>query len=157
MENNYPIQLVKIRENQDEYFKEGISDGKLPSWVTKEEIIKHIRQLDSDLEDVSKRFKERPTYNQKLPVLLKAKLNERATAKSYRPNVRSVRYVIMVHNPKTCKKVHFLHFLVLDTALRIPSNRKSYIMGEIQKRESTYLREQIFWYSREERAFLPQE
>lgn len=25
MENNYPIQLVKIRENQDEYFKEGIS------------------------------------------------------------------------------------------------------------------------------------
>lgn len=90
MENNYPIQLVKIRENQDEYFKEGISDGKLPSWVTKEEIIKHIRQLDSDLEDVSKRFKERPTYNQKLPVLLKAKLNERATAKSYRPNVRSV-------------------------------------------------------------------
>lgn len=81
MENNYPIQLVKIRENQDEYFKEGISDGKLPSWVTKEEIIKHIRQLDSDLEDVSKRFKERPTLQSEASCIAKGKTQRTSHSK----------------------------------------------------------------------------
>lgn len=85
-----PIQLVKTRGRQDEFLKESGGSNELPGWVTEQIINDNSVRLLNELDNISRCFANRPAYNNRLPLLLKAKLNEHATAKSYRPNVRAI-------------------------------------------------------------------
>ena len=86
IEKKLPIQLVKTRGTKDVFKKEG-SSGDLPKWVTTETVRTNAQSMLITLREVSKIFDDK---NRRLPVLLTATLNKKATAKTYRPNVRSV-------------------------------------------------------------------
>ena len=90
MAKNLPIQLVKIRGDQDIFLKEAGGSDDLPSWTSVQEIRTHATNLTNDLNSISNRFNNRTAINSQLPLLIKARLNEHATAKSYRPNIRAI-------------------------------------------------------------------
>lgn len=90
MAKNLPIQLVKIRGNQDIFLKEAGGSDELPSWTSVQEIHTHAISLANELNSISEHFLNRTAINSQLPLLIKAHLNEHATAKSYRPNVRAI-------------------------------------------------------------------
>lgn len=81
-----PIQLVKTREKRDEFLKESGGSNDLPGWATEQIIQENSVRLVNALDNIGKCFAERLVHNSRLPLLVKAKLNEHATAKSYRPN-----------------------------------------------------------------------
>ena len=85
-----PIQLVKTREKRDEFLKESGGSNDLPGWATEQIIQENSVRLVNALDNIGKCFAERLVHNSRLPLLVKAKLNEHATAKSYRPNVRAI-------------------------------------------------------------------
>lgn len=90
MAKTLPIQLVKTRDRQDRFLKESGGSDELPGWVTEQIIRDNSVRLVNELDNISRHFANRLAYNNRLPLLLKAKLNEHATAKSYRPNVRAI-------------------------------------------------------------------
>ncbi len=93
-----PIQLVKTREKQDKFLKEAGGSNKLPGWVTPQIIQENSIRLISALDKISECFQNRSIHNNRLPLLVKAKLNEHATAKSYRPNIRAILNQKRKHN-----------------------------------------------------------
>ena len=90
MAKTLPIQLVTTRDRQDRFLKESGGSDELPGWVTEQIIRDNSVRLVNELDNISRHFANRLAYNNRLPLLLKAKLNEHATAKSYRPNVRAI-------------------------------------------------------------------
>ncbi len=98
MAKTLPIQLVKTREKQDDFFKEAGGSNELPSWATQQVIQENSDRLINSLENISRYFQNRSVHNSRLPLLVKAKLNEHATAKSYRPNVRAILNQKRKHN-----------------------------------------------------------
>ena len=90
MAKTLPIQIVKTREKQDEFLKEAGGSNDLPSWATEQIISENSVRLINALDNIGRLFENRPIQNNRLPLLIKAKLNKYATAKSYRPNVRSI-------------------------------------------------------------------
>lgn len=90
MAKSLPIQFVKTREKQDEFLKEAGGSNDLPQWATQQIIHDNAVRLVNALDNISMHLQNRSVCNRCLPLLVKAKLNEHATAKSYRPNVRSI-------------------------------------------------------------------
>lgn len=90
MDKTRPIQLVKTRGEQDRFKKEGSGSSKLPSWANPQTIRENAAAIGSTLRELDKVFQKRLEDGNNLPVLLVAQLNENATAKSYRPNVKSI-------------------------------------------------------------------
>ena len=82
MAKELPIQIVELRQDQDNFKPEGGGDNHLPKWVTdtvvKENGTNVCLQLNL-LEDVLSQ-----RQNTSIPILVEAKLNDEATAKSYR-------------------------------------------------------------------------
>lgn len=89
MDKTRPIQIVKTRGNQDLFKKEGSGGGK-PKWVTPQAIRKNTAMISQTLQSLDGVFLQRRKDGNELPVLLVATLHEDATAKSHRPNVKSV-------------------------------------------------------------------
>lgn len=89
MDKNRPIQIVKTRGSQDWFKKEG-SGGGYPKWATPEAIRKNTAMISQTLQSLDRVFHQRREEGNDLPVLLVATLNEDATAKSHRPNVKSI-------------------------------------------------------------------
>lgn len=98
MAKNLPIQLVKTRGDQDVFWKEAGGSDDLPSWTSLQNIQDNATRLITDLDSISDHFQNRTIRNSQLPLLIKARLNEHATAKSYRPNVRAVLNQNRKHN-----------------------------------------------------------
>lgn len=98
MAKTLPIQLVKTREKRDEFLKEAGGSNDLPGWATEQIIQENSVRLIGALDTIKGCFTDRHEYNTSLPLLVKAKLNEHATAKSYRPNVRSILNQKRKHN-----------------------------------------------------------
>lgn len=98
MAKTLPIQLVKTRGEQDVFLKEAGGSDELPSWVTTEIIHDNAQRLTAGLDCIGEYFHNRTVRNSGLPLLLKARLSERATAKSYRPNVRAILNQNRKHN-----------------------------------------------------------
>lgn len=98
MAKTLPIQLVKTRGEQDVFLKEAGGSDELPSWVTTEIILDNAQRLTAGLDSIGEYFRNRTVRNSGLPLLLKARLSERATAKSYRPNVRAILNQNRKHN-----------------------------------------------------------
>lgn len=98
MAKNLPIQLVKTRGEQDVFLKEAGGSNDLPSWTSLQDIQDNANRLVTDLDVISNYFQSRTKRNSQLPLLIKARLHERATAKSYRPNVRAVLNQNRKHN-----------------------------------------------------------
>ena len=90
MAKTLPIQLVKIRGDRDIFLKEAGGSDELPSWTSVQEIRTNAVSLANDLNTISDNFNNRTAINSQLPLLIKARLNEHATAKSYRPNIRAI-------------------------------------------------------------------
>ncbi len=90
MEKTLPIQLVKTRVKQDEFLKEAGGSSEFPKWVNSKLIQDNSERLVRALDKISNYFSNRQPYNRSLPVLVRAKLNENATAKSFRPNIRAI-------------------------------------------------------------------
>lgn len=88
---NLPIQFVQTRGERDVFLKEGGGSDELPKWVTNEAINHNVavmRESFIALEDIFN--KREDSHNDLLPVLTMAILHEKATAKSYRGNVRQI-------------------------------------------------------------------
>lgn len=90
MAKTLPIQFVKTREKQDVFLKEAGGSNELPQWATQQIIQENSIRIVNALENISTHFQNRSVCNRSLPLLVKAKLNKHATAKSYRPNIRSI-------------------------------------------------------------------
>ncbi|MCM1107958.1 MAG: S8 family peptidase [Clostridium sp.] len=89
MDKTRPIQIVKTRGSQDLFKKEG-SGGAEPKWVTPQAIRKNTAMISQTLQSLDRVFRQREKDGNGLPVLLVAALHEDATAKSHRPNVKSI-------------------------------------------------------------------
>lgn len=89
MDKTRPIQIVRTRGSQDLFKKEG-SGGSEPKWATPQAIQKNVAKINQTLQILDKVFFQRRKYGNDLPVLLVTTLNKDATAKSYRPNVKSI-------------------------------------------------------------------
>ena len=85
MAKTLPIQLVKTRKNQDEFLKEAGGSNDLPKWATEQVIRENSVRLVNALDNISLHFENRHPHNCQLPLLIKAKLNEHATANQSRP------------------------------------------------------------------------
>lgn len=91
MPKNLPIQFVEIREDRDIFLKEGGGGSDVPKWVTADTIARNVTSIRETLNTLSRLFDEREALGEdSLPLLTVAILHEKATAKSYRPNVRSI-------------------------------------------------------------------
>ena len=85
MEKNFPVQLVKTRGDRDSFWKEGMG-GEI-AWVTPELVEQNCCSMTASF----CAFKDILSSGEKeFPLLVTARLDERAIAKSYRANVRSV-------------------------------------------------------------------
>lgn len=86
MERNLPVQMVKTRGHKDEFLKEGM--GSEPKWATAEVIQRNGKSILTSINEFESYF----NFDDEriLPLLVSAKLNSNATAKTYRANVRSV-------------------------------------------------------------------
>lgn len=90
MNEQHPIQIVKTRGAIDQFKKEGAGSSELPKWATPQAIKENARSIGNTLQTLGGIFQKRCADGNNLPVLLIATLNEDATAKSHRPNVKSV-------------------------------------------------------------------
>jgi hypothetical protein len=91
MAKTLPIQFVKTRGEQDIFKKEGSGDRKLPNWVSINTINENSRKIISGLADAEKYFTQRESAQMPdVPVLMIATINDKATAKSYRKDIRSI-------------------------------------------------------------------
>lgn len=90
MDKTRPIQMVKTRGEQDLFKKEGAGSSTLPKWATPAAIHENAINIGSALRELKDIFQKRKGDDNGLPIVLVASLNENATAKSYRPNVKSV-------------------------------------------------------------------
>lgn len=90
MSKRHPIQIVKTRGAVDQFKKEGAGSSELPKWATPQAIRENAQSIGNTLQTIGGLFRKRYAEGNNLPVLLVATLNEDATAKSYRPNVKSV-------------------------------------------------------------------
>lgn len=89
MAKNLPIQLVQFRQDKDEFKTEGIGGDALPRWVSADAISRNGSKLYKELGQLGSEFNNRGD-NEGLPILIKAKINEAATAKSYRWSIQSI-------------------------------------------------------------------
>ena len=88
---NLPIQFVQTRGEQDIFLKEGGGSDELPKWVTNAAIERNASVLRSSFQVLEQVFDRRVERNESdLPILAVATLHEKATAKSYRGNVRQI-------------------------------------------------------------------
>ena len=88
MAKELPIQIVELRQNQDDFKPEGGGSNQLPQWVTDAAVKRNGTNVSLQLnllEDVLSR-----RQNANIPILVEAKLNDEATAKSHRSGVRSM-------------------------------------------------------------------
>lgn len=88
MAKELPIQIVELRQNQDDFKPEGGGGNQLPQWVTDAAVKRNGTNVSLQLnllEDVLSR-----RQNANIPILVEAKLNDEATAKSHRGGVRSM-------------------------------------------------------------------
>lgn len=85
-----PIQLVHTRGEQDFFKKEGSGSSKFPAWANPQAIKENATNIGASLTDLIPVFQKREESGNNLPIVLVATLNENATAKSYRPNVKSI-------------------------------------------------------------------
>ena len=85
-----PIQLVLTRGEQDFFKKEGSGSSKLPAWANPHAIKENATNIGASLTELIPVFQKREKSGNNLPIVLVATLNENATAKSYRPNVKSI-------------------------------------------------------------------
>lgn len=91
MPKNLPIQYVETRGEQDIFLKEGGGDNKLPKWATLDAITRNVETLRNSISKLEEIFNEREGDAESfLPLITVAELHEKATAKSYRANVREV-------------------------------------------------------------------
>ena len=91
MPKSLPIQYVETRGEQDVFLKEGGGDNKLPKWATPEAIDRNVETLSKTISRLESIFNERENdVESSLPLITVATLHEKATAKSYRANVREV-------------------------------------------------------------------
>ena len=88
MPRNLPIQIVETRGEQDVFLKEG-GGGNPPKWVTEEGVRRNAATLRESLTVIASLFDHQDDAPA-LPKLAVAKLDEKATAKSYRANVREL-------------------------------------------------------------------
>lgn len=89
MAKDLPIQLVQFRQDKDEFKTEGIGGKELPKWVSSDAISRNGFKLYQELGQLGVEFNNRGD-NEGLPILIKAKINEAATAKSFRRSIESV-------------------------------------------------------------------
>lgn len=89
MNKTRSIQIVRTRGSQDLFKKEGSGGGK-PKWATPQAVRKNAAMISRTLQSLDRMFLQRRKDGNDLPVLLVATLNEDATAKSHRPNVKSI-------------------------------------------------------------------
>lgn len=91
MPKNLPIQFVEVRGVRDVFLKEGGGGSEVPKWVTVETITHNVDSMRHAFQIMNGQFAERNENSKEtLPLLAVATLHEKATAKSYRPNVRSI-------------------------------------------------------------------
>jgi hypothetical protein len=86
-----PIQFVQTRGERDVFLKEGGGSGELPKWVTNAAIESNASVMRSSFQVLEQEFARREERNEGgLPILAIATLHEKATAKSYRGNIRQI-------------------------------------------------------------------
>lgn len=86
-----PIQFVQTRGERDVFLKEGGGSGELPKWVTNAAIESNASVMRSSFQVLEQEFARREERNEgDLPILAIATLHEKATAKSYRGNIRQI-------------------------------------------------------------------
>lgn len=106
MSKNLPIQFVETRGEQDVFLKEGGGNSEPPKWVTNDTIERNAVTLRRSFESLDALFDNREDNEDSLPLLVVATLHEKATAKSYRANVRNIfdtkkkRNIIGVSTPR---------------------------------------------------------
>ena len=88
---NLPIQFVQTRGERDVFLKEGGGSDELPKWVTDAAIERNASVMRASFQMLEQEFDRRVERNESdLPILAVATLHEKATAKSYRGNVRQI-------------------------------------------------------------------
>lgn len=87
MAKQFYIQNVSFRGERDRFLTEGGGSKDLPKWVDETTIMANAGQMHNQLKLISELFSEK---NRIMPVITEVALNKKATAKSYRPAVRSI-------------------------------------------------------------------
>lgn len=88
MAKDLPIQIVELRQNQDEFKPEGISDKCLPKWATDEAVLHNGAMVYNQLNCFEDLFNSRSCPN--VPIVIEAKINKEATAKTHRAGICSM-------------------------------------------------------------------
>ena len=88
MTKELPIQIVELRQNQDDFKPEGGGGNQLPQWVTDTVVKQNGTNVSLQLNLLEDVLSQRQNAN--IPILVEAKLNDEATAKSHRSGVRSM-------------------------------------------------------------------
>ncbi len=87
---NLPIHIVKFRGDRDKFLTEGMGDKKEPKWMTSENIRKNALRVVSEMDLFESYFLHREQEEKTLPILTVVKLQQEATAKSHRKDVRAM-------------------------------------------------------------------
>lgn len=86
-----PIQFFEKRKDYDDRSTEGGGDSKLPSWVlTGEALYNRSAQLANGVSFLTTAFHHRKKSGDKLPLVVRTIIEEKAIAKSYRGDVSSL-------------------------------------------------------------------
>ncbi|MDC0801515.1 S8 family peptidase [Clostridium paraputrificum] len=89
MGNNMPIKFFAKREVDNSRTEGG--GGKDPSWILEgEELISHSNELNNSLKVIEEIFNKRKEEENFIPVVIKAKINSAAKAKSHRSEVGGI-------------------------------------------------------------------
>ena len=88
MAKELPIQIVELRQDQDDFKPEGGGGNQLPKWVTDTVVKQNGTNVSLQLNLLEDVLSQRQNTN--IPILVEAKLNDEATAKSHRGGVRSM-------------------------------------------------------------------
>ncbi|GAA6528857.1 hypothetical protein LPYR103PRE_08300 [Segatella asaccharophila] len=88
MTKELPIQLVKFRDEKDDH-KTECPGQVLPPWVSDDAILRNGANIYNSLRNMQPLFLDR-NHNQGLPILVTAKINNSATATSYRKAIDSL-------------------------------------------------------------------
>ncbi len=87
MAKQFYIQNVSFRGERDRFLTEGGGSKDLPKWVDETTIMANAGRIHNQLRTISELFSDK---NRIMPVITEVTLNRKATAKSYRPAVRSI-------------------------------------------------------------------
>ena len=90
MAKDLPVKFVHYRGVEDKFKPEASGNDKLPHYFDINEIPGNIGRIRNSLKSLSARFGDNELSSSGLPVLVTAKLHEKATAKSYRPCVHNL-------------------------------------------------------------------